>query len=121
MKVKSIKNLIRNFILRRILKTNFDKEILSLVNTEEYSFDLSDLKETLDTDDEIYLLSLAKNVKEKGLGTYYYADATVERLKLNKTNIEEYFHSITKSKKNDFYIIVPIIISVISLIIAIVK
>lgn len=109
---------IKNYILSKICKRKFYRNLFLLTKTGLEQFTVAGLKEILITEDEKYLLEFAKKIQAKEFGTYYYSDCTVEVLELNKFNIEEYFNNIIK---NEIYRIFPIIVSIVSILISILK
>lgn len=65
----------------------FIRDFIKLLLTKKQQFELKELKEILNTNDEVYLLELAEEIKELNLGKYYYSDCTVETLFLYKNNL----------------------------------
>ena len=65
----------------------FIRDFIKLLLTKKQRFELKELKEVLNTDDETYLLELANEIKGLNLGKYYYSDCTVETLFLYKNNL----------------------------------
>lgn len=65
----------------------FIRDFTKLLSTKKQQFELDELKEVLNTDDEVYLLELAKEIEDLNLGKYYGSDCTVETLFLDKNNL----------------------------------
>lgn len=66
---------------------NFVKNLVKLIKTKSDTFELSELKEILGTNDERYLLDFAKEVEIMGVGKYYSSDCTVEKLFIYKEKV----------------------------------
>lgn len=65
----------------------FIRDFIKLLLTKKSQFELDELKRILSTEDEVYLLSFAREIKALNLGKYFYSDCTVDTLILYRSNL----------------------------------